>query len=308
MTAKGAASERLAKIGFAASVSFGLGLLAAGPETAWADNLETLKPGVLQVAIEPYMPYTELKDGKLVGLDSDILVAIADKLGLKLEVNVTDFPGMLAAVQSQRADITIGGIAWSDARRKVGLFTDPPYYSPPAMAVHGAADYPDVASLEGKALGTVTGYVWAKSIKEVPKSSPHTYPTADSVFEDLSSGRLDVGFLDPLLIIYQQHQRPDMKFKVEYLNPPTAEQVAAHPDYTYFQPYMTGFYLPKQAPKLAQAVSDQIDAMYKDGSLAALVTKWGGDPKQFLIPSPSMAAERRGVDRPDTWSPPSIAP
>lgn len=308
MTAKGGARARLAKVGFAASVSFGLALLTAGPETARADNLETLKPGVLQVAIEPYMPYTELKDGKLVGLDSDILVAIADKLGLKLEVNVTDFPGMLAAVQSQRADITIGGIAWSNARQKVGLFTDPPYYSPPAMAVHGATDYPDVASLEGKALGTVTGYVWARSIKEVPNASAHTYPTADSVFEDLSSGRLDVGFLDPLLIIYQQKQRPDMKFKVEYLNPPTATQVAAHPDYKFFQPYMTGFYLPKQAPKLAQAVSDQIDAMYKDGSLAALVTKWGGDPKQFLIPSPSMAAERRGVDRPDTWSPPSIAP
>jgi polar amino acid transport system substrate-binding protein len=308
MTANGATRERLAKVGLAVSVSFGLGLLAVGPQSAQADNLETLKPGVLQVAIEPYMPYTELKDGKLVGLDSDILVAIADKLGLKLEVNVTDFPGMLAAVQSQRADITIGGIAWSDARRKVGLFTDPPYYSPPAMAVHGGADYPDVASLEGKALGTVTGYVWAKSIAEVPNASAHTYPAADSVFEDLSSGRLDVGFLDPLLIIYQQKQRPDMKFKVEYLNPPTAEQVAAHRDYKYFQPYMTGFYLPKQAPKLAQAVSDQIDAMYKDGSLAALVAKWGGDPKQFLVPSPTMAAERRGVDRPDGWSPPSIAP
>jgi len=307
MAARRAFSKRLAKVGFIA-LSIGLALQAAALKTARADSLETLKPGVLQVAIEPYMPYTALKDGKLQGLDSDILAAVASKLGLKMEVSVTDFPGMLAAVQSQRADITIGGIAWSDARRKVGLFTDPPYYSPPAMAVHGGVDYPDVASLEGKSLGTVTGYVWAKSIAQVPKSSPHTYPTADSVFEDLSSGRLDVGFLDPLLIIYQQQQRPDMKFKVEYLNPPTAEQVATHPDYKYFQPYMTGFYLPKQAPKLTEAVSDQIDAMYKDGSLAALVTKWGGDPKQFLIPSPTMAAERRGVDRLETWSPPSIAP
>jgi ABC-type amino acid transport substrate-binding protein len=308
MADKGAFSDRSAARAFAL-MGVGLGLLTlAMPEIAKAEALETLKPGVLQVAIEPYMPYTALKDGKLVGLDSDILAAIADKLGLKIEVNVTDFPGMLAGVQAQRADITIGGIAWSDARQKVGLFTDPPYYSPPAMAVHGSENYPDVASLEGKALGTVTGYVWAKSIAEVPKASPHTYPAADSVFEDLSSGRLDVGFLDPLLIIYQRQQRPDMKFKVEYLDPPTAEQVAAHPNYKYFQPYMTGFYLPKQAPKLTQAVSDQIDAMYKDGSLAALVTKWGGDPKQFLVPSPSMAAERRGVDRPATWSPPSIAP
>jgi ABC-type amino acid transport substrate-binding protein len=282
-----------------------LGLAAAEP--ARAAEFETLSPGVLKVAIEPYMPYTAMKDGALVGLDSDILAAIASKLGLKIEVSVTDFPGMLAAVQSQRADITIGGIAWSDPRQKVGLFTDPPYYSPPAMAVHGAAEFPDVASLEDKSLGTVTGYVWAKSIAQVPKASPHTYPTADSVFEDLSSGRLDVGFLDPLLIIYQRRQRPDMQFRVEYLKPPTAEQVSAHPDYKYFQPYMTGFYLPKQAPKLTLAISDQIDTMYKDGSLATLVSKWGGDPKQFLVPSPTMAAERRGVDRPQNWSPPTIA-
>lgn len=294
------------KRGVTAILGFGFGMLALAT-AAPAQDLETLKPGVLQVVIQPYMPYTALKDEQQVGLDSDILGAIAQKLGLKIETTVTDFPGMLAAVQSQRADITIGGIAWSDARQKVGLFTDPPYYSPPAMAVHGEAAYPDVQSLEGKALGTVTGYVWAKSIAEVPKADAHTYPAADSVFSDLSSGRIDVGFLDPLLIIYQQQQRPDMKFRVAYLKAPTAEQVAAHPDYKYFQPYMTGFYLPKQAPKLAQAISDQIGAMYKDGSLAALVTKWGGDPKQFLIPSPDMAAQRRGIDRPQTWSPPSIA-
>ena len=263
---------------------------------------------MLQVTIEPYMPYTAMKDGQLVGLDSDILAAVAQKLGLKLEVSVTDFSGMLASVQSQRADITVGGIAWSDARRKVGLFTDPPYYSPPALAVAGSASYPDVASLEGKSLGTVTGYVWAKSITEVPDATPHTYPTANGVFDDLAAGRLDVGFLDPLLITYEQQQRPDTKIRIEYLTPPSADQVKAHPAYQYFQPYMTGFYLPMQAPKLTQAISDQIDAMYKDGSLSALVTKWGGDPKQFLVPAPDMAAQRRGVDRSDTWSPPSIEP
>lgn len=304
---KGRLSLSPLKGGVAALLGVGIGLLAA-TQAAQAGDLETLKPGVLQVTIQPYMPYTAMKDGKLVGLDSDILAAVADKLGLKMEVNVTDFPGMLASVQSGRADITIGGIAWSDARQKVGLFTDPPYYSPPAMAVAGEADYPDVKSIEGKDLGTVTGYVWAKSIAQVPNATPHTYPSADSVFQDLASGRLDVGFLDPLLIIYQQKQRPDMKFRVEYLTPPTADEVKAHPDYQYFQPYMTAFYLPKEAPNLAKAVSDQIDAMYKDGSLSALVTKWGGDPKQFLVPSPEMATQRRGVDRPADWSPPSITP
>jgi polar amino acid transport system substrate-binding protein len=294
--------------GFSTLMGLGLAVLTTvSPHVAKAAELELIKPGTLTVTIQPYMPYTAAKDGKLVGLDSDILSTAAEKLGLTVEFNVTDFAGMLASVQAQRADITIGGIAWSDARQKVGLFTDPPYYSPPAMAVLESARFPDVASLEGKSLGTVTGYVWAKSIAQVPDASPHTFPSPDSVFTDIASGRLDVGFLDPLLITYQKQQRPDMKVKIEYLKPPTAEQVAAHPDYQYFQSYMTGFYLPKQAPNLTRAISDQINLMYKDGSLVALITKWGGDPKQFLTPSPEMAAQRRGVDRPADWSPPSIA-
>ncbi len=298
--------KNVVKLGRIMTIALSIALPATTPLAASAADLELLKPNTLVVTVQPYMPYTAMKDGKLVGLDSDILAAVADKLGLKMEVNVTDFPGMLASVQNQRADITIGGIAWSEARQKVGLFTDPPYYSPPAMAVASSEHFADVESLEGKNLGTVTGYVWAKSIAQVPKASPHTFPNAESVFQDLASGRLDVGFLDPLLITYQQQQRPDMKVRIEYMKPPTKEQVASHPDYQYFQAYMTGFYLPKQSPKLAKAVSDQIDAMYKDGSLSKLITKWGGDPKQFLVPSPEMAAQRRGVDRPADWSPPSI--
>lgn len=292
----------------AAAAALALVSLATGGTARAADpgGYNTIKPGVIRVAIEPYMPYTALAGGKLVGLDSDVLNAVAHKLGLKVETRVTDFPGMLASVQSRRVDISIGGIAWSAARQKVGLFTDPPYYSPPAMAEQGKADYPTVASLAGKSLGTVTGYVWVQAIQQVPRATAHVYPTANGVFQDLAAGRLDVGFLDPLLIIYEQKQRPGMPFKIAYLQPPSASQVAQHPAYKYFQPYMTAFYLPKQEPKLEQAISDQINAMYKNGELAKLIIKWGGDPKKFLIPSPDMAAQRRGVDRPEGWNPPTI--
>ena len=66
MATKSAFSKKLARVGFAVCASFGLGPLAAA-ETARADSLETLNPGVLQVAIEPYMPYTALKDVSLSG-------------------------------------------------------------------------------------------------------------------------------------------------------------------------------------------------------------------------------------------------
>jgi polar amino acid transport system substrate-binding protein len=269
--------------------------------------LGTLTPGVLKVAVQPYAPYTSVQGGRIVGLDGDILAYAAKKLGLKVEPEVTDFAGMLAGVQSRRVDITVGGVAWSADRRKQGLFTDPPYYSPPAMAVRSGKTYKTVGDLEGLNLGTVEGYVWVKSIQAVPGAKLHAYPDANGVFDDLGAGRVDVGFLDPLIIIAAQKQRPELKIDTQYLTPPTVAEVKAKPAYAYFQPYQTGFYLPKKATKLERAISAQIDAMYKNGELDKLVRKYGGDPKQFLVPAADVATARRGVDRPKDWTPPSIA-
>jgi ABC-type amino acid transport substrate-binding protein len=300
----------LAVAAIALAVLSGCGSSASGSPGAsgsgGARGLDTLHQGVLTVAIESYMPYTGLQGGQIIGLDGDIINAIAKKLHLTVQPQLTDFTGMLGDVQSHRVDITVGGVAWSAARQQAGLFTDPPYYSPPAMGVRSGKVYSSVGALEGKNLGTVTGYVWVNSIKSVPGATLHAYPNANGVFDDLAAGRIDVGFLDPLLIIYYQKQRPDQHVRAEYLTPPSDAEVKQHPAYQYFRPYMTGFYLPKQEPKLAAAVSAAIDQMYTDGEMAALIKKWGGDPSQFLKPSPWMAALRRGVDRPTNWTPPSM--
>ncbi len=274
--------------------------------SAKAAALGTLTPGVIKVAVQPYAPYTSVQGDKIVGLDGDILAYAAKELGLEMKPQVTDFAGMLAGVQSRRVDITIGGVAWSADRQKQGLFTDPPYYSPPAMAVRSGKTYKTVDDLKGLDLGTVEGYVWVKSIQSVPEAKLHAYPDATGVFDDLGAGRVDVGFLDPLIIIAAQKERPELKISTQYLTPPTAAEVKAQPDYQYFQPYQTGFYLPKQATKLEKAISAQIDAMYANGEMAKLVEKYGGDPEQFLKPSADVATARRGVDRPQDWTPPSV--
>jgi D-amino-acid dehydrogenase len=74
--------------------------------TGTDSSLNTVEPGVLTVAIEPYAPYTEMKGATMAGLDADIITAIAGRLKLKVKTEVTDFAGMLAGVQSRRYDIT----------------------------------------------------------------------------------------------------------------------------------------------------------------------------------------------------------
>jgi polar amino acid transport system substrate-binding protein len=280
------------------------GAVTSSPATSAA--LDTLTPGVLKVTIEPYAPYTSVQNGVDVGLDADILQAAADKLGLKIENQVTDFTGMLASVQTHRADITIGGIAWGASRAAKGLFTDPVYYSPTLMAIQNGKQYSTIADFKGASLGTVDGYIWEPAIKAIPGATAKIYPDANGLFDDLQAGRLDVGFIDPLIAVAKKQADPTAKFTTSYITPPTAAEIAATPALSAFAPYMVSFYLPQQEPKLEAALNAQIRAMYADGTLASLVTKYGGDPAQFLKPTGVDWKARIGVDRSSDWQPPSV--
>jgi len=109
-----------------------------------ANPLQLITPGTLTVSIEPYMPYVGEQNGKLTGLDGDIITQAAKNLGLKIKIVNSDFPGQLAAVQSHRVDVAIGSITWTAERAGVGLFTDPTYYSPEVMIEHKGSNYTNI--------------------------------------------------------------------------------------------------------------------------------------------------------------------
>ena len=292
--------------GCGSSSNNGSTTLPSGSASA-AHALDTLQPGVLKVAIEPYAPYTSMEHGQQVGLEADMLNAVAKKLGLKVQTTVTDFTGMISGVQTHRYDITTGGIAWSADREKRGLFTDPLYYSPTALGVTNGKTYKSFKDLEGLRLGTVTGYVWVNGIKEIPGAKLHAYPNVQAIFDDLKANRIDAAVIDPLLLVDAQQQRPDLHMKVEYLTqPPTNADVKAHPDFAWFRQYQVAWYLPKQEPKLEQAISDQIRKMYANGEMKQIIAKYRGAPAQFLKPGAWISSSRQGMDRPNNWQAPSI--
>jgi ABC-type amino acid transport substrate-binding protein len=270
-----------------------------------AGDLGTITPGTITVAIEPYMPYTAQQNGKLIGLDSEIFNYIAQQLHQKINVTVTNFAGMLSGVQTRSVDVAIGGIAWSASRAAVGLFTDPPYYSPVALAEQKGEHITTLDGLQGRSVGTVTGYIFVDAIRQIPGATLHAYQDAPSAFTDLQDGRVNALVIDTLLVIYQAKQDAGAGVSSDYLAPPTAAQLQAHPGYSAFQPYMTGFYVPKQEPRLVSAMNQVIRQMYANGELAKLLAKWGAKPDLFMKPSPGMEQQRRAADRPGSWTPPS---
>src|SRR5438045_82853 len=122
----------------------------------------------------------------------------------------------------------------------------------PAVPAAGsvAAGLDTIDDLKGRTIGTVTGYVWEKSIKAIDGAQTKVYQDAATFFSDLGTGRIDVGFIDPLLVTYQAQLNPNTKFKLVYFTPPTDEQIAAKPDFRDFRQIQIAFYVAKQAPKL----------------------------------------------------------
>jgi ABC-type amino acid transport substrate-binding protein len=179
------------------------------------------------VAIEPYMPYTAEQNGQLIGLDSDIFNYIATRLHQKVNVTVTNFAGMLSGVQTRRVDIAIGGIAWSASRAAVGIFTDPPYYSPVALAEQKGENITSIDGLQGKSVGTVTGYIFVNAIRQIPGVTLHAYQDAPTAFTDLQDGRVNALVIDTLLVIYHAKQDAGAGLTSDYLTRPPASSVMA---------------------------------------------------------------------------------
>jgi polar amino acid transport system substrate-binding protein len=279
----------------------------AAPAGCTPADVDTVEKSKITVGTFAYLPYIGVTGGKLDGLDGEILAEAARNLCLGVVPRESDWDGVLGNVQSHRVDLGIGGIGWGKERAGKGLFTDPVYYSPPAIAVVGDARYATVEDFKGRTVGTISGYLWEKAIKATDGiAGAKTYPDAVSMFSDLNNGRLDVGFIDPLLIPYEAKKNPGSKFKISYFEEPTDAQVAAKPDLVNYRQLQISFYLAKDAPKLRDALNTEIRKMYGNGKLKELIVKYGGDPEQFLKPAAYQTKLRTGVDRDGGWAPPTI--
>lgn len=71
-----------------------------------------------------FYPYETLENGKVVGIDPDIMQAVCDKLGMTLEIEDMEFEAIIPAVQSGKADVGVAGMTVDETRLQSVDFTD----------------------------------------------------------------------------------------------------------------------------------------------------------------------------------------
>ncbi len=108
---------------------------AAPAETTTAANeteasaeaaFTTVTAGKLTMSTNAAFPPYESTDdsGNFVGIDIEIAQAIADKLGLELQIDDMDFDAALLAAQNSKSDIVMAGVTVTDERLAVMNFSD----------------------------------------------------------------------------------------------------------------------------------------------------------------------------------------
>lgn len=90
---------------------------------------EIKKKGYISVGTSPDFPPNEFyvldenNQKQIVGSDIELAKAIAEKIGVKLEIKATDFDGVLANIQAGQIDMGISGFAATEARKQVMQFS-----------------------------------------------------------------------------------------------------------------------------------------------------------------------------------------
>ncbi|MDM0071588.1 ABC transporter substrate-binding protein [Variovorax sp. J31P207] len=253
---------------FAALVGAGLAVSAIATSAQTVVN-----KGEFTVAVVANYAPMEFKDpgtGKLTGFDVELAEAIAAKLGLKIRFEETSFDQMMSAVATGRVDVVISGMNDLPSRRDRLRFVDYLKAGPQFFTLSSRSnDIKKMSDLCGKKVGASRRTAFPSDIAAwseaecVKKGLPAvivlgTDGSADARTQ-LRQGRLDAAVQGAETLPYLQKIEPNAF-------------VAIGTPITYV--YM-GIAVGRSNEGLAKAIATGLDKMLKDGTYAAIASKWG---------------------------------
>ena len=228
--------------------------------------------GILRAAIDMNLPpFGGTVKGENVGLDVDVAAAVAEQLGLKLEVVNAAPPAAAALLASGTVDIVLGG-----------LTVDSAVAAQIAFAGTYVADAPGVfasqgASVSVEAIGTKRIAVQKESLAywlllDTYGEAPLVVvPSLDEAFKAVVSKKADVVAGDALVGSYMLRTYPAFAYQ--------GQIGSAFP---------LGIGVAQADPKLETQVRSALDKLAAQGVLETLRRKWVGDvPPLKVVETPA---------------------
>ena len=237
--------------------------------SAAATELTTVEAGKLTMATNAaFPPYEMTTDaGEFEGIDIETAQAIADKLGLELQIDDMDFDAALLSVQQGKADIVMAGVTVTDERKAVMDFSDSYATGIQSIIVPEGSDIASPDDLAGKKIGTqrgTTGYIYCSD--DLGDENVVAYDSGLTAVQALNNGQVDAVVID---------------------NAPAKEFVAANPglvilDTSYAEEdYAIGM---AKGSSLEDAVNAVLEELKADGTLQSIVDKYITAEESAAVP------------------------
>lgn len=221
--------------------------------------------GEMVVAMEgTWAPWTyHDESGELVGYDTEVAKAIAEKLGVTATFVEGEWDGLLAGLDAGRYDIMVNGVDITPDRAEKYDFSDPYAYNRMAVIVKGDNDaISTMEDLKGKKTANTISSTYAETARSYGAEVTGVDDLA-ATFELLYSGRIDATLNAEVTYYDYMAQHPDADLKIACLAQ-EADRVAI--------PFRKG----EDTATLREAVNKALGELAEDGTLSELSEKYFG--------------------------------
>jgi len=148
--------------------------------------------------------YTDAS-GKLVGIDVEILAAIAEDQGFKYELNSVGWDASIAACQAGQADAMIAGASITEKRKSEGwIFSDGYYHCTQTMTVAADSTIKGFEDLKGKQVAVKTGTMgadYANSLKDKYGFTIASFEDSPTMYQAVIGGQAAACFEDTPIMV-----------------------------------------------------------------------------------------------------------
>jgi polar amino acid transport system substrate-binding protein len=231
--------------------------------------------GVLRVGVDmAYPPFAATVDGATVGIDVDVAAAVAERLGLHLELMDVKPADMTAALDSGEIDVMLGAVPITDAVLANVTTAGSYIVDGPAFFARssGETSASVVATVTPEQLPAMRVGAQASSEafweleNEYGEGFVQSFDTLKDAIVALEAGELDVVAGDAVVGAYIARDHPGAGFAGQFGE--------AQP---------LGVSVRKDAVELEAAVRTALDGMAADGVLETIRRKWLGDVPALTV-------------------------
>lgn len=196
---------------------------AGGSEESGSEELSVAQEGKLIMATNAEFPPYEYYEGdEIVGIDAEIAAAVAEELGLELQIEDMAFDAIITAVTSGKADIGAAGMTVTPDREENVAFTNTYAQASQVVIVPEGSEIASPDDLTGKKIGVQLGTTGDIYSEDVEDATVERYNKGFEAVQSLQSGKIDAVVIDeqPAKVFVEQNEGleilPDKFTEEEY--------------------------------------------------------------------------------------------